>query len=193
MQLGDSWVTRVDEALTEASYLLLVATPASLKSRFVKLEYTSVLATIDTRDTVLVPVIAEPCDLPILLRGLIFVDLTADREQGFRELVEFFGKETTPALESGVERHGTGRVFTDATRREIRVVATHCLDETAFAEFLVEAGIDASRVRGRTHHDHVFDVVHFMATDGQLELLTRILEEEKRAESEERLARLRVA
>ena len=177
IQPGQSFIQRINEGLQAASYLLLLASPASLASRSVAREWMSTLA---RNGTVVIPVKIAPCDLPPLLSDLLAIDLTAGRQRGLSRLIEFFRKELSPAVLPGsTVDEGTRDVPPDfvpllegATRREIRLVAMGCLDEVRFKSFLHDAALAEGRIGGNSLHERIVNLLHVIGSEGLLRHFT---------------------
>src|ERR1700734_1225929 len=67
---GDSFLDRLNDGLSDASYLLLLLSESSLGSRWVTREWLSALA---SDKTVVMPILLEDVELPPLLRDITYV------------------------------------------------------------------------------------------------------------------------
>jgi hypothetical protein len=80
---GERWDDRLQAALHECSYLLVVLSPTSVKSQNVKDE---IGFAIDEGDTV-IPILYQPTTVPLRLRRFEWVDFQGDYEQALKKLV----------------------------------------------------------------------------------------------------------
>jgi TIR domain len=86
---GDSLVEKIfSEGIRDASFFLILLSPSSTSSEWVRHELdTGVVRRLEGL-TRLIPVIIQSTDVPVALRSLQWVDLTSDYERGLRELVK---------------------------------------------------------------------------------------------------------
>lgn len=68
---GDIWLDKINEALDQAEYMLLFVTPASLQSKWVKMEYRRFIE----RNKFILPVICKPSRLPAELSPIQSLEL----------------------------------------------------------------------------------------------------------------------
>lgn len=96
---GQNWVKAIDQALTDAGYLLALLSKAALQSQWVQQEWTTVLTRqlSSTNGGVVIPLRLEPVDLPTILRTIQSIDLFPDFERGLNRLVGFLMSDTKPA------------------------------------------------------------------------------------------------
>lgn len=96
---GQNWVKEIDQALTEAGYLLALLSNASLQSQWVQREWTAVLTRqlSSTNGGVVIPLRLEPVNPPTILRAIQSIDLFPDFERGLKRLVGFLFSDTKPA------------------------------------------------------------------------------------------------
>jgi uncharacterized membrane protein YeaQ/YmgE (transglycosylase-associated protein family) len=80
---GDLWDVAVEEALRQSPCLLVLLSPTSVASKHVMDEVSYAL---DKKKTIL-PVVIERCEIPLPLRRLQFIDLTADHDARLKTLV----------------------------------------------------------------------------------------------------------
>ncbi len=172
MGAGDSFIQKMNEGLGDADYVLFLASQSSIQSRWVSREWMSALA---DQDKVLIPIRLADVEMPPLLRDLIFIDLATDVEGGLRKIIEFFRKEATaPARATR-----SASLLASATRRELRLVAKHCLTETDFRECLWDLGIAESDVVGNVLQDRLLFLLQRMDSDGVMSDFTGWLEQNR--------------
>jgi len=87
--LGDSIVTQINAGLGAASHVVVVLSKASVSKQWVQKEFSSALMKqLNDRSVATIPLLREPCSIPILLVDLRYADCRSDEERGFRELAE---------------------------------------------------------------------------------------------------------
>lgn len=173
---GQSFVGAMNQGLADASYLLFLASPTSVASHWVETEWTSALA---KRDIVVVPVKVAPCEMPPLMRSLVYIDMSKDAQHGINELLTFLRKEQGQAFTATTSR-GTALLLKSASRREIRLVASHCMDEEAFLSFLLDADMSPNSIPGSSLNERMVHLLHRMNKDGLIEHFAEWLEQERR-------------
>ncbi len=184
--LGDSFVEAINGALEDASYLLLLVSPASLASHWVTREWASSLA---SRNTTIIPALIAAVDPPRLLRDKVFVDLVADFDAGIRQLVEFFRREIEPAVRPS--KGPQTALLAGANRYEIRRVAFGCLDEASFRSYLFDFEVDPGSIRGESLQEKILDFLHRVDAEGAVKDLLRSMERDRRACVKTQLERAR--
>jgi hypothetical protein len=144
---GDSFLERMNQGIAEAAYVILLVSPASNVSRWVKREWMAALA---AGGTVLLPVVVADTEVPPILRDLVYVDLRHDVDEGLRKIVAFFNEEHTPVAAAGpLSRTVDARhPLRCADRRVVRLVAQSCLKESHFLAFLHDEDISEGQIGG---------------------------------------------
>jgi hypothetical protein len=92
---GANWDRTIEEALKECGRLLLVLSPASVKSDRVQGEW---LWAIDKGKKAVVPILYQECNIPIRLASIQYTDFTAcspDDERPLEQVLRALGKSTT--------------------------------------------------------------------------------------------------
>lgn len=95
-----SLMERINEGLSNAEWLVLVQTPAALRSNFVRAEVNAALTRVMTglMQGVL-PIIAAPCapqEIPPLWQTLLYYDATQDYAAALAQLVHALGLDVVP-------------------------------------------------------------------------------------------------
>ena len=89
LQAGDSIATRVREGVSASDFLVVLLSPDSANSRWVREELTLALSKeLRQRGISVVPTILRDCDVPQALQGYSLVDLRKDQPGGISRLVE---------------------------------------------------------------------------------------------------------
>jgi hypothetical protein len=70
LKVGDSIVSKISEGLTETDYLVVVLSKASVSSQWVQEELNAALASQLAGKGVVLPVLIEDCDVPVLLKDI---------------------------------------------------------------------------------------------------------------------------
>jgi hypothetical protein len=89
LQAGDSIATKLREGLRASDFLLVLLSPESVSSRWVREEMALALSSeLRQRAITVVPVILRDCDIPDKLRDLTAIDLRNERPDSIKQLVE---------------------------------------------------------------------------------------------------------
>jgi hypothetical protein len=89
LNVGDSLITRIQDAITGASALLVVLSKASVNSAWVKKEINSgLLRELEELRVIVLPVLIEDCEIPIFLREKIYADFRSSFDDGLRRILE---------------------------------------------------------------------------------------------------------
>jgi hypothetical protein len=97
---GDSIVERVNEALETSAYLVVLLSPSSVSSPWVKQEWNAALAReLNERRVTVLPVLVQDCVLPGVFQNLVVLDLRSDRKEKMERLAERLG--LAPSIDFG--------------------------------------------------------------------------------------------
>jgi len=89
LKAGDSIVDRIQKALSACDVLLVVLSPRSVASEWVKRELnTGLMRELGGHRVVVIPVLIEDCDIPPLLEERHYIDLRNNFEEGFFKLLD---------------------------------------------------------------------------------------------------------
>jgi hypothetical protein len=89
LEPGDSITTKVREGLSASDFLLVLLSPASVDSHWVRDEITLGLSEeLRQRSITVVPALIKDCDVPPALQSYMRVDLRGDRERGLLSLID---------------------------------------------------------------------------------------------------------
>jgi hypothetical protein len=107
LNVGDSLIHRVQEAITESDALLVVLSKASVQSEWCKKELNSGLfRELDEKRIVILPVLLEDCEIPLFLREKLYADIRADFDTGLNSIMNAVARISNPTqsrLEKGDE------------------------------------------------------------------------------------------
>lgn len=126
IQPGQNWVRVIDQALTDAGYLIALLSKASLESLWVQQEWTTVLTRqlSGTNGGVVIPLRLEPISLPTILRAMQAIDLFPDFDEGLKKLVGFLLCDTRPAWLVQHEFHATRQIDNLADSLSLQTLKT---------------------------------------------------------------------
>jgi len=87
---SDSIVQKIDRALARSDTILVLLTPNSVRSQWVKRELNSALmAQLQGHDVAVLPLLFEDCEVPSILEDIKYIDFRGRFEDAFLELFEF--------------------------------------------------------------------------------------------------------
>ena len=93
MQPGDSLIDKIQNALTESSFLLVVLSKHSVESEWCKKELNSALMReIKEKKVVVIPILLEDCEVPIFLQEKVYADFRNEFNVGFNSLLKPLSK-----------------------------------------------------------------------------------------------------
>lgn len=95
LNVGDSILNRVQQAIQDSSALLIILSKASVASEWCKKELNAgLMRELDEKRVVVLPVLVEDCDIPMFLREKMYADFRKDFDAGLKALVEAVAKIT---------------------------------------------------------------------------------------------------
>lgn len=87
--VGDSISQKIQEGLEATEFLILLLTPASVRSVWVQKEWQSKLVDeAESKSAVILPVLANDCEIPRLLRDKRYADIRSNLVEGVLEVVK---------------------------------------------------------------------------------------------------------
>jgi hypothetical protein len=88
LNVGDSLIQRIQEAIQESSALLVILSKASIQSEWCKKELNAGLVReLEEKKVLVLPVLAENCEIPIFLKEKMYADFRTDFDEGMHSLV----------------------------------------------------------------------------------------------------------
>lgn len=97
IQSGESIVSRISEGLSESDYLLVVLSAASVDSLWVRHELdTALMLQLSDESITIVPLYAEDCAIPLMLRAFRYDDFRSSYDEGLTSLLSFLRTELSP-------------------------------------------------------------------------------------------------
>lgn len=96
LKVGDSLVDRIETAITEAGYLAVVLSKASVRSSWCKKELTAGLVReLSERRVIVLPVLMEECKIPLFLQDKLYADFRPSFKNGVQALLKVVAAETS--------------------------------------------------------------------------------------------------
>jgi hypothetical protein len=89
--VGDSIIEKIQKGIEESDFLGIVLSPRSVESIWVRKEVEAALTQeIDSGRVKVMPILLEPCEIPLFLRPKKYADYSTDgaRAQGFEDIVK---------------------------------------------------------------------------------------------------------
>ena len=109
MNVGDSITQKIEQAITDSSFLLVVLSESSVKSDWCKREITSgLMLELEKRRVVVLPILIENCEIPLFLRDKFYADFREDFDYGFSQIqssIARFGNDVIGRTEYDVETY----------------------------------------------------------------------------------------
>ncbi len=86
---GDSIIQRIEAAISQTDVLLVLLSRSSVDSQWVSRELSAGLARqLSGKGVMVIPVVVEDCEIPVMLADTKYVDLRGNFERGFRDLAD---------------------------------------------------------------------------------------------------------
>ena len=97
LNVGDSILDHVQQAIHDSDGLLIVLSKASAASEWCKKELNAgLMRELDEKRVLVLPVLAEDCEIPIFLREKMYADFRGKFSDGLKPLVEALARVTNP-------------------------------------------------------------------------------------------------
>lgn len=99
LQVGDSIVNRIQEAIQESDALIVVISKASMQSEWCKKELSAgFLRELEEKKVLVLPVLIEECDMPVFLREKKYADFTKNFNDGLADILEAIASITSDTM-----------------------------------------------------------------------------------------------
>lgn len=98
IEIGDSLITKIGAAIDEMHYFLIVLSPRSVASAWVKQELEQAMATqLESHQIKVLPILIEKCTIPGFLKGKMYADFTRSDsyDESFRRILKTLGIENS--------------------------------------------------------------------------------------------------
>jgi hypothetical protein len=94
IKVGNSIVKKINEGLAESSHLAVVLSPNSVTSEWVQRELNSVLMEqLSKRNITILPILYQECEIPLLLRDILYADMSTNYKAGLEQLLQALADE----------------------------------------------------------------------------------------------------
>ena len=99
LSVGDSIISKIQEAVEGASALLVILSKASVASEWCKNEINAgLLQELEEKHVLVMPVLLEDCTIPVFVRGKLYADFRTSFDDGLRTILEGIAKVTNANL-----------------------------------------------------------------------------------------------
>ncbi|NOR68404.1 MAG: TIR domain-containing protein [Methylomarinum sp.] len=93
LNVGDSLISKVQEAIEESSALLIILSKSSVESEWCKKELNSALMReLDEKKVIVLPVLLEDCKVPLFLKEKMYADFKTSFDKGLSAIVDALAK-----------------------------------------------------------------------------------------------------
>jgi hypothetical protein len=93
LKAGDSLIDKIQDALVNSSFLLVLLSKNSVESEWCKKELNSgLIREIESKSVVIIPILIEKCDIPIFLKEKLYADFTKSFDEGISQLMKPLSK-----------------------------------------------------------------------------------------------------
>lgn len=88
IKVGDSLIEKIQKGLTESSFLLVVLSTNSIQSEWCRKELNSgLIREIENKRVVILPVLLDDCEIPLLLKEKRYADFRKSFDLGYKDLI----------------------------------------------------------------------------------------------------------
>lgn len=88
INVGDLLIDKIQKGLTDSSFLIVVLSKSSVESEWCKRELNSgLIREIESKRVVILPVIVDDCEVPMLLKEKRYADFKDEFEAGYQDLI----------------------------------------------------------------------------------------------------------
>lgn len=93
MKPGDSLIEKIQTALTDSSFLLVILSKNSVESEWCKKELNSgLMRELNEKQVVVIPILLDDCKVPLLLQEKVYADFRTDFDEGLKSLLRPLAK-----------------------------------------------------------------------------------------------------
>ncbi len=87
--VGDSIIEKIQDAITDASHLIVVISNNSINSNWCKLELSAgFIRELEESETIVLPIVIDDCKIPLFLRTKLYLDFRNKFDVGFEQLIQ---------------------------------------------------------------------------------------------------------
>jgi hypothetical protein len=95
LHVGDSLLTKIQDAVSGASALLVILSKASVASEWCRKELNAgLMRELNEKRVVVLPILLEDCDIPVFLKEKLYADFRENFDEGLHTVVESIAKVT---------------------------------------------------------------------------------------------------
>jgi len=110
INVGDSLLNNIQEAIQDASALLVVLSKSSVESEWCKKELNAgLIRELEERRVIVLPILLEDCLIPVFLKDKMYADFRTNFDEGLQAVTQAVAKVTS----SVQNRIDTSKYFTD--------------------------------------------------------------------------------
>jgi hypothetical protein len=96
LNVGDSLIRRIEEAINDAAAVIFVLSRASVESNWCRKELSAGLVReLEEKKVIVLPLLLEDCAVPLFLREKKYADFRTDFDTGFRDIVNALARVTS--------------------------------------------------------------------------------------------------
>ena len=96
LNVGDSLIEKIQEAIQESDALIVIISSSSMKSEWCKKELSAgFLRELEEKRVVVLPLLLENCEMPIFLREKMYADFRSDFDKGLNTILEAIANVTS--------------------------------------------------------------------------------------------------
>jgi hypothetical protein len=159
LKVGDSLAERIADGIRASDYLVVVLSPASVKSRWVQVELNvGLMRQLDQDRISVLPVLYRDCTIPVLLQGIRYADCRVDAYARGVEMLLATLRSNLPETSDGARKlsprehlvqHTNGKTLSDAAQpMHSAELSAHLLDGRSY-RLLTDALLQAFPSRQR--------------------------------------------
>jgi hypothetical protein len=171
IRAGESIVERVGEGLEQNDYLLVLLSPASVRSAWVRRELnSSVLRSLQRKSVTIIPVMQIRCVAPSVIEDLRYADFTQSYQAGFVEVLASLGLATKVPAYSTQPRRTTDLELLDPTG-PVRTLFPRTFNDWPRCLLDEQGRLDVSIVVGSTIREKSGESSQFNTNEVEVEIL----------------------
>lgn len=93
MQPGDSLINKIQDGLTDSTFLIVVLSQYSIESEWCKKELNAgLMRELEEKQVVVIPILLDNCQIPIFLKEKVYADFRTSFDNGFNNLLRPLAK-----------------------------------------------------------------------------------------------------
>ncbi len=88
---GDSILEKIQKGITESEFIVVILSPDSVNSKWVKEELNAALIIeLERQSVFILPILYKDCEIPAFLRDKKYIDFRGDYEVAFHQVLDFY-------------------------------------------------------------------------------------------------------